>query len=40
MAINDNEDEHRSLHIDILQTFLALLHEKEQILNKLLMHVG
>ncbi len=36
----DNEDEHCHLHIDILQTFLARLHEQGQILNKLLRHVG
>jgi hypothetical protein len=36
----DNEDEHRHLHIDILQTFMAWLHKQEQILNRLLRCVG
>jgi hypothetical protein len=36
----DNEDEHHHLHIDILQTFLAQLHEQERTLNKLLKRVG
>ncbi len=35
-----NEDEHHHLHIDTLQTFLAQLHEWEQILNRSLKHVG
>ncbi len=36
----DNENEHRHFHIDILQTFLAQLHEREQILSRSLKHVG
>jgi hypothetical protein len=36
----DNEDEHRHLHINILKTFLAQFLEQEQILNRLLRHVG
>ncbi len=36
----DNEDEHGHFHIDILQTFFMGLHEREQIQNRLLRHVG
>ncbi len=36
----DNEDEHRRFHIDTFQTFLMWLHKQEQILNRLLRHVG
>jgi len=36
----DNEDEHRHLHINIFQTFLVRFHKQEQILNRLLKHVG
>ncbi len=36
----DNEDEHRHFHIDTFQTFMARLHEQEQILNRLLRRVG
>ncbi len=36
----DSEDEHRHLHINIFQTFLAQLPEQEQIPNRLLRHAG
>jgi len=36
----NNEDEHCCLHIGTLQTFLAQLHEREQIISRLLKGVG
>jgi hypothetical protein len=36
----DNEDEHCHFHTNIFQTFLAWFHKHEQILSRLLQHVG
>jgi hypothetical protein len=35
----DNENDHGHFRTNILQTFMAQLHEQEQILSKLLRHV-